>query len=78
MYTLIRHTDGRVTLRTHVDPADLPPDEARRLLRGLRPLLATLGAAARRTPVPPDRRPVAGEAPKRYRGSREREPVLAG
>ncbi len=47
MYTLIRDPDGKVTLRTHIDPALLPADEARRLLRGLAPLISLLRARSR-------------------------------
>lgn len=46
MYTLIRGLQGGVILRTHVDPAYLSPEKARRLLRALQPLLATLEAVA--------------------------------
>ncbi|HKK28661.1 MAG TPA: hypothetical protein VKB18_11305 [Gemmatimonadota bacterium] len=46
MYTLIRYQDGRITLRTHLDPGRLPPEEARRLLRSLRPVLDALRDAA--------------------------------
>lgn len=42
MYTLIRDPDGTVTLRTHVDPGDLPATEARRLLVALHPVLEIL------------------------------------
>jgi len=59
VYTFIRHTDGRVTLRTHVDPEDLPPAHAARLLRGLDPLLAGLRkrlTRARPGPAVPPRR----------------------
>lgn len=46
MYTLIKDAGGRVLLRTHVAPADLSSEDARRLLRSLRPLLSTLRSAA--------------------------------
>lgn len=84
MYTLLRHTDGRVTLRTHVDPESLPPEEARRLLRGLRPLLAALATAARGEtrdrgrPRPLARPATAGLAAGDDGALREREPVLVG
>lgn len=69
MYTLIRHGDSRVTLRTHVDPVELSPDEAARLLRGLDPLLSTLAhrAASRHDSghgaVPPERTGPGAAAP---------------
>lgn len=46
MYTLLHHQDGRVTLRTHVEPERLSPEDAGRLLDRLLPLLATLRRAA--------------------------------
>jgi len=42
MYTLIRSTDGKITLRTHVPPASLPADAARGLLRALEPVIGEL------------------------------------
>lgn len=47
MYTLIRHPDDTLELRTHVPPADLPADTAARLLAHLRPLLLELDRASR-------------------------------
>jgi len=48
MYTLIRDPEGKFTLRTHVDPASLSPEDARRLLRRMRPLLEALESATRK------------------------------
>lgn len=42
MYTLIRNSDGTITMRTHVSPTALPPERARGLLRALEPILGEL------------------------------------
>ena len=44
---MIRGTHGEVILRTHVDPVRLSPDDAGRLLRGLKPILQVLETVAR-------------------------------
>lgn len=55
MYTLIRGMKGEVQMRTHVALQSLPADAARRLLRGLEPVLRELRerAAGSETVVPP-------------------------
>lgn len=47
MYTLLRDAEGRITFHTHVAPDRLPPEDARRLLRSLAPVLEALRDAAR-------------------------------
>lgn len=54
MYTWIRDPEGKVTLRTHVDPSRLSPEDARRLLRRMRPLLEALESATREEERPDD------------------------
>lgn len=42
MYTLIRDGNGSVTYRTRKSPAEMSPEQARRALSGLLPLLQEL------------------------------------